>query len=371
MRSARKSRLSPLSLKVFATVLFVIGLCLPGQAQTVVGRVSGTVQDSAGAAIPNAAITITNTATNLVRTGTADENGFYTVTNLPVGTYRIEAEQKGFKKAVIADQGITADARVTVDLTLEPGQVSETVQIVGAAGETVNTTSGEVSRVIDRQQVQNLALNGRNYIQLLSVVPGVALLNDDQLELTTSLATGNQSINGNRGQTNNVTVDGGFNLQSGSNASQINNVGIDYIQEVKIQTSNFSAEYGRNSGAQVSVVTRSGGNAFHGSAFEFIRNDKLDARPFFAPGRPTLRFNNFGYSIGGPIIKDKLFFLAGRNGSTFVVFRIRNVAPCRPWQSLAVTSVNDCVALMGFRELRMMVYCEIQTLRPTRVSLQP
>ena len=312
MRSVRNFRLSPFSLKVFATVLFVFGVCAPGSGQTVVGRISGTVQDAAGAAVPNAAITITNTATNLVRTGSADQNGFYTVTNLPVGTYTIEAEQKGFKKAVIAGQNVTGDARLTVDLTLEAGDVSETVEIVGAAGETVNTTSGEVARTIDRQQVQNLALNGRNYIQLLSFVPGVALLNDDQLELTTSLATGNQSINGNRGQTNNVTIDGGFNLQSGSNASQINNLGIDYIQEVKIQTSNFSAEYGRNSGAQVSLVTRSGGNDFHGSAFEFLRNDKLDARPFFAPVRPTLRFNNFGYSIGGPIIKNKFFFFGGQ-----------------------------------------------------------
>ena len=243
---------------------------------------------------------------------TTDENGFYTVTNLPVGTYTIEAEQKGYKKALVSGQSVTADARLTVDLKLEVGEVSETVEIVGAAGETVNTTSGEVSRVIDQQQVQNLALNGRNYIQLLSLVPGVALLNDDQLELTTSLATNNQSINGNRGQTNNVTIDGGFNLQSGSNASQINNLGIDYIQEVKIQTSNFSAEYGRNSGAQVSLVTRSGGNDFHGSAFEFLRNDKLDARSFFAPVRPTLRFNNFGYSFGGPIFKDKLFFFGGQ-----------------------------------------------------------
>ncbi|HTG87706.1 MAG TPA: Plug domain-containing protein, partial [Pyrinomonadaceae bacterium] len=167
-------------------------------------------------------------------------------------------------------------------------------------------------RVIDQQQVQNLALNGRNYIQLLSLVPGVALLNDDQLELTTSLATGNQSINGNRGQTNNVTVDGGFNLQSGSNASQINNLGIDFIQEVKIQTANFSAEYGRNSGAQVSLVTRSGSNDFHGAGWEFLRNDKLDARSFFAPVRPTLRFNNFGYAFGGPIFKDKLFFFGGQ-----------------------------------------------------------
>ena len=281
-------------------------------AQTVVGRISGTVQDSNGAVVPNALIKVTNTAKNSERTVTSDANGFYTVTNLPVGLYTIEAEAKGYKKALVSGQSVTADARLTVDLKLEVGEVSETVEIVGAAGETVNTTSGEVSRVIDQQQVQNLALNGRNYIQLLSFVPGVALLNDDQLELTTSLATNNQSINGNRGQTNNVTIDGGFNLQSGSNASQINNLGIDYIQEVKIQTSNFSAEYGRNSGAQVSLVTRSGGNDFHGSAFEFIRNDKLDARAFFAPVRPTLRFNNFGYSFGGPIVKDKLFFFGGQ-----------------------------------------------------------
>lgn len=281
-------------------------------SQTVVGRISGTVQDANGAGVPNASVKVINTANNSERTVTSDDNGFYTITNLPVAVYTIEAEAKGYKKALLSGQTVTADARLTVDLKLEVGEVSETVEIVGAAGETVNTTSGEVSRVIDQQQVQNLALNGRNYIQLLSFVPGVALLNDDQLELTTSLATNNQSINGNRGQTNNVTIDGGFNLQSGSNASQINNLGIDYIQEVKIQTSNFSAEYGRNSGAQVSLVTRSGGNDFHGSAFEFLRNDKLDARSFFAPVRPALRFNNFGYSVGGPIVKDKLFFFGGQ-----------------------------------------------------------
>ena len=301
-----------LSLHICSVLLLTFAACQSALAQTVVGRISGTVQDSNGASVPNASVKVVNNATNFERTATTDENGFYTVTNLPVGSYTIEAEQKGYKKALVSGQNVTADARITVDLKLEAGEVSETVEIVAAAGETVNTTSGEVARVIDRQQVENLALNGRNYIQLLSLVPGVALINDDQLELTTSLATNNQSINGNRGQTNNVTVDGGFNLQSGSNASQINNVGIDYIQEVKIQTSNFSAEYGRNSGAQVSLVTRSGGNDFHGSVFEFIRNDKLDARSFFAPVRPTLRFNNFGYSIGGPIFKDKLFFFGGQ-----------------------------------------------------------
>ena len=339
MRGTKQTRL-PL---LWLLILILVG-CQNAFGQTVVGRISGTVQDSNGASVPNASVKVINNANNSERTVTTDEDGFYTVTNLPVGTYTLEAEQKGYKKALVSGQSVTADARLTVDIKLEVGEVSGTVEIVGAAGETVNTTSGEVSRVIDQQQVQNLALNGRNYIQLLSLVPGVALLNDDQLELTTSLATGNQSINGNRGQTNNVTVDGGFNLQSGSNASQINNVGIDYIQEVKIQTSNFSAEYGRNSGAQVSLVTRSGGNDFHGSAFEFLRNDKLDARSFFAPVRPTLRFNNFGYSFGGPIVKDKLFFFGGQE---WKYIRRLSSAQRRTVPSLAELNGNFSFRLRG------------------------
>jgi len=345
MRGTKETRLPLLwSLQICSVLLLTLIVCSSAFGQTVVGRISGTVQDSNGASIPNASVKVINSATNSERTATTDESGFYTITNLPVGTYTIEAEQKGYKKALVSGQNVTADARLTVDLKLEAGEVSETVEIVAAGGETVNTTSGEVARVIDRQQVQNLALNGRNYIQLLSLVPGVALLNDDQLELTTSLATGNQSINGNRGQTNNVTVDGGFNLQSGSNASQINNVGIDYIQEVKIQTSNFSAEYGRNSGAQVSLVTRSGGNDFHGSAFEFLRNDKLDARSFFAPVRPTLRFNNFGYSFGGPIFKDKLFFFGGQE---WKYIRRLSTAQRRTVPSLAELGGNFAQRLSG------------------------
>ncbi len=339
MRGTKQTRLPLLWL-----LILIIVASQNAFAQTVVGRISGTVQDANGAVIPNATVKVINSANNSERTATTDENGFYTITNLPVAIYTIEAEAKGYKKALISGQSVTADARLTVDMKLEVGEVSETVEIVGAAGETVNTTSGEVSRVIDQQQVQNLALNGRNYIQLLSFVPGVALLNDDQLELTTSLATNNQSINGNRGQTNNVTIDGGFNLQSGSNASQINNLGIDYIQEVKIQTSNFSAEYGRNSGAQVSLVTRSGGNDFHGSAFEFLRNDKFDARSFFAPVRPTLRFNNFGYSFGGPIVKDKLFFFGGQE---WKYIRRLSAAQRRTVPSLAELNGNFSVRLRG------------------------
>jgi hypothetical protein len=142
-------------------------------AQTVVGRISGTVQDANGAGVPNASVKVINTANNSERTVTSDENGFYTITNLPVAVYTIEAEAKGYKKALVSGQSVTADARLTVDLKMEVGEVSETVEIVGAAGETVNTTSGEVSRVIDQQQVQNLSLNGRNYIQLHSFLHGV------------------------------------------------------------------------------------------------------------------------------------------------------------------------------------------------------
>ena len=303
---------SPLA-RLCSVILLMICAGLSIHGQTIFGRISGTVRDKAGAVIPNASITVTNTATNLVRTATADEEGFYTVTNLPVGTYTVLAELKGFKKALQADNSLTADARLTVDMTLEAGEISETVQVTGTSeGETVNTTSGELARVVDKRQVQNLALNGRNYMQLVTLIPGAAILDEDQLALTTSLSISQAAINGNRPNYNSLSVDGGFNMDSGSNNSQVNNVGIDFIEEVKIQTSNFSAEYGRNAGAAVNIVTRGGGNSYHGSVFEFIRNDKLDSRNYFSPVRAKLRFNNFGWNFNGPIKKDKLFFFVGQ-----------------------------------------------------------
>jgi hypothetical protein len=309
-------------------------------AQSIVGRISGTVTDTNGGLIHGATIKVANDATASSRTVVTDDTGFYVITNLPPGNYTVTGEQQGFKKIAKTGYVLVADGRLTVDISMEPGALSEVVAVTAANTETINTISGEVARVIDGAQVRELALNGRNYLQLTTLIPGAPLLNDDQLGLMTSLST-SQPINGSRGNANNLTVDGGFNLDSGSNNSQINNVGIDFIQEVKIQTSNFSAEYGRNSGASINVITKSGGNQFHGSTFEFLRNDQLDANNFFsnargrfttdptakAPSiivpagdpragakvvdRPTLRYNNFGFSIGGPIIKDKLFFFGG------------------------------------------------------------
>ncbi|HQR35096.1 MAG TPA: carboxypeptidase-like regulatory domain-containing protein [Blastocatellia bacterium] len=303
-------------------LLLVLGFGQNLAAQTITGRISGTVTDSTGAAVPGVTVKITNEATQQARTSMTDPNGFYVATNLPVGNYTLTVEHQGFKKTAKTGYNLVADGRLSVDFALETGAVTESVEIVAATGEAVNSVSGEVARTVDQSQVQELALNGRNYLQLTTLIPGAPLLEDNALSLTTSLSV-SQPINGNRGNANNLTVDGGFNLDSGSNGSQINNVGIDFIREVSIKTSNFSAEYGRNSGASINVVTRSGENKFHGGAFENLRNDKLDANNTFnvargikadgtpAVPRPALRFNNFGANFGGPIIKDKLFIFGG------------------------------------------------------------
>jgi len=317
---------------VIVTVLCLAAFVQPAAAQDVFGRISGTVTDTQGAVIPDATITITNEQTQLSRTLKTDAHGFYVTDDLPVGMYTVSASaQQGFKAFKKTGNDLSAGARLTVDMKLEVGSNTQVVEVT-ASGETVNTVSGELARTVDSQQVQNLALNERNYVQLVSLVPGAALTAFDQTSLTTGMSTTSSSVNGRRADGNNFTVDGGFNLDSGSNATQLDNVGIDFIQQVSIKTSNFSAEYGRNSGASVNVVTRSGGNQFHGTAFEYLRNNVFDAIPpnnkvNIPPGTPTknlesiLRYNDFGWNFGGPIIHKKLFFFVGEEWK-----RIRQLA---------------------------------------------
>jgi hypothetical protein len=332
---------------IVGAILLTMACLVTASGQTIFGRISGTIKDANGGAVPNANVTITNTATNLERTATTDEDGFYTATNLPVGTYKILVARDGFKRVEQSGIVLAADARVTADLTLEVGQLTETVQIATSVGETLNTTSGELERVVNQQQVQDLALNGRNYMQLTTLIPGVPLLRDDQLAAMTDLSV-NQPVNGTRGNQNLLTVDGGFNLDSGSNNSQINNVGIDFVREVDVKTANFSAEFGRNSGASINVVTRSGENTFHGSAFEFVRNDKLDANNFFNNARnvvrPTLRYNDFGGSFGGPIKKDKFFFFGGLE---WKIIRRTSASPLRSIPSSVERNGDFSVRLRG------------------------
>ena len=230
-------------------------------AQDIFGRIVGSITDPSGAAVPNIKVTIINEATQVPRNVTADKNGYYVADELPVGTYAVTVAQQGFKTTTKIGNVLVAGGHLTVDLRLEVGAVTERVEVV-AQSVAVNTVSGEISRTVVGKEVQNAALNERNYIQLVTLVPGAALTSFDQTTFTTGQGIAPANINGQRTDSNLVTVDGGYNLDSGSNGTQLNNVGIDFIHEVNIQTSNYSAEYGRSGGASVNVVTKSGGNSF-------------------------------------------------------------------------------------------------------------
>jgi hypothetical protein len=304
MRRALRTVLTTAALLAAGTAVF---------AQATSGRISGTVMDAQGGLLPGATVTATEVRTGYVRTAVTDAQGSFVFVSLPLGTYSVSAEVEGFKKEIKTGYTLVADGRLTADFRLAVGGINESVEVT-VPGETVNTTSGEIARTVDRNQVQNLALNGRNYLQLATLIPGAPELNTNALDIMTGLGI-NTSINGSRTNASLLTVDGGFNMDSGSNNSQISNVGVDFIEEVSIKTANFSAEYGRNSGAAINVVTRTGTNELHGSAFEYLRNDSLDANSTFNNARnvakPHLKYNDFGGALGGPIQKDKLFFFVG------------------------------------------------------------
>ena len=283
----------------------------PLYGQSIFGQISGTITDASGAAVPNAKVVLTDADKQISRTVSTDDSGNYTATTLPIGTYTVVVTSEGFSTAQQQGVVVTADAKVTSNISLKIGQGSEVVEVQSGAVETINTTSGELTRVIDSRQVENLALNGRNYTQLLTLVPGAVVTNPDIFSVTTSLASNNQTINGNRSDTNNLTVDGAYNQVAGSNGSLMNNVGPDFISEVKIDTSNASAEFGRTSGPTFNIVTKSGTNAFHGGAFEFLRNSYVDATNYIARKKTQLIYNDFGFFVGGPVIHDKLFFFVG------------------------------------------------------------
>ena len=315
---------SPLRAFFAALLLLLAGAGNFAVAQDIFGRILGTVTDSSGGAVPMVKVTITNEATQVPRIVAADKNGYYVADDLSVGTYTVTAGHQGFKTITKIGNVVVAGGHLTVDLRLEVGAVTETVQ-VKATGDTVNTTSGEISTTIDFQQVQDIALNERHYETLVTLIPGAQInITDPTSLLAGSIqSTGLAFFNGQRNDGALYAVDGGFNLDSGSNNSAFNDVGIDFIREVDIESSNFSAEYGRSASAQVNVVTRSGGNQFHGTAFEYVRNQIFDAanagtKLTAAPGtpsivlRPALRYNDWGWDFGGPIKRGKLFFFGGQ-----------------------------------------------------------
>src|SRR6266498_704220 len=292
--------------------LWTIGLSIGVHAQTsTVGSISGTVRDPTGAVVPRAQVLIQEERTGFSRTVVANDEGFYSAPSLPFGRYSVSTAPQGFKKFVSSGLDLHVNENLVVNLTLEIGPVSETVTVSNEA-EPVETRSGEVSSLVSEKQVAELPLNGRNYAALLLVVPGVSPSDNFTPRGTGLDSFVSVSVNGNSSNQNLWTVDGVNNMDVGSNETLLVYPSIDSIQEFRVERNSFSAEFGQAQGAVINLITKGGTNQFHGTAFEFLRNDVLDANDFFLnrAGKPkaSLRYSNFGFNFNGPIKKNRAFF---------------------------------------------------------------
>ncbi|HEY4843407.1 MAG TPA: carboxypeptidase regulatory-like domain-containing protein [Terriglobales bacterium] len=282
-------------------------------AQQATAKIVGIVTDQQGAVVPGVKITVTNTATNVSTAATTDKGGFYQALNLPIGTYRVTARQTGFRPLEVLTTPLEINQSFRVDMKLEVGAASEQVLVESqsAGVETVNPTLGES---VTSRPIVDMPLNGRNVLSLALLQPGVTEDNPDDGSTT-------QGFNIGGGRTDSVTylLDGGLNNELLGNGVVLN-PNPDSIAEFRILTSNYGAEYGRNGAGIISVVTKSGSNTFHGSAFDFVRNTDFDANSYFnneqvpALPRNNLKRNQFGGTLGGPIIKNKLFFFTSYQG---------------------------------------------------------
>src|SRR5438067_3934334 len=293
-------------------VLVLVGaLFFTAYAQTTtVGTISGTVRDEKGAIVPKAEVSIQSESTGTSRTVTSDDNGFYLAPSLPAGLYTISTAPHGFKKTIASGVDLHVAENRVVNLDLQVGQLTETVTVSSDASP-VETRSGEISSLITEKQVTELPLNGRNYAQLALMVPGVSPVTQAGAGGAFGTAgTGldshvDMSVNGNQSNANMWTVDGVNNMDVGSNATLLVFPSIDSIQEFRVERNSFSAEYGQAQGAVINLITKGGSNQFHGTFFEFLRNDVLNASDFFnnrgGQPRPELRYNNFGFNFSGPL----------------------------------------------------------------------
>jgi hypothetical protein len=305
-----------LSLVAIAALLTLAALPFAG-AQSTGGRIRGTVSDPSGGAVAAAKVTLINEATNVTRDVDTGSNGEYLLIEVPVGSYEIDVTQQGFKKYVRKGIVLDLNQAISVDIVLQIGAAAETVEVTGAPP-VVDTSSTQLGAVVNERASTQLPLNQRDVYQLLQLQPGV----QSQLGNDTfygSDKAGVVTVNGGRGRANNYSVNGGDGNDLFANLPAIE-PSPDSIEEFRVITNSFDAEYGRNSGAVVNVVTKSGTNQIHGSFYEFFRNDVLNAHPFtfFQAPKPEFRQNQFGGTMGGPIRKDKTFFFASYEGRRVV-----------------------------------------------------
>lgn len=290
-----------------------------GAAQTTTGSLTGTVTDSSGASVPNVAVTVTEQGRRLTQSAETDEAGRFVFTTLQPGNYTVEVKAKGFKTLKRENVTLQANDRLALGvITLEVGQVDQVIEVV-AQTTALKTESAERSDVLVTKQLENVAVNGRSYLALAALTPGVVSTGNFQTAGTAGL--GAISANGARMNQNQLTLNGISNVDTGNNGDQLATISLDSVQEYRILTGVYQAEFGRSSGAQISVVSKSGTNSFHGSGYYYRRHDSLNANDWLSnrDGRTKklYRFNNPGYTIGGPVWipgipfnknKDKLFF---------------------------------------------------------------
>src|SRR5580704_4816926 len=313
----RKFSSRRLLLRVFAFGL--VAICAGfaariAQAQLTNGDVIGTVTDTSGAVIPGAKVTLTNIGTHIAASTMTNGTGDYTFNLLNPGQYMVTIEAQGFKKLVIPGFALAAGDRLRENANMETGSVEETVEVTAAAP-LLQTDSSTVQSTVTEKSVQDLPLNGRNFINLVQVQPGVNAGSPNAISSgnrpNDRAATSTVSANGQADMYNNEMIDG---MDNNVRAQGLMGVSpsIDAIAEVQVQTNNLSADVGFAAGAVVNIITKSGNDTFHGSAFEYFRNDIFDARDWFAKAgttpKPEYRQNQFGGSIGGPIVKNKTFF---------------------------------------------------------------
>ena len=291
-------------------LLLVVGLVSASpstaSAQTSTSRITGRVIDAKQASVPGATVTVTNEATGVSHTQTTTDAGLYAFEALPVGDYAVAVELTGFKKFLKTGNHLEVNTPLNLDVTLEVGQVSETVTVQGGA-EQLQTTNATLGNVVEQKAIETLPLNGRNPLTLLLLEPGV-------VQRSFGGAGSGVHVNGSRDRAFNVTIDGiEANESSVPNpVSNLYRINPDNVQEFKVTTNNATAEEGRNSGASISIATRAGTSDFHGTVFGFYRNDALNANEWFAnaqkTAKPVIRMGQYGFEVGGPIKKNKTFF---------------------------------------------------------------
>lgn len=286
-------------------MLFV---CAGAFAQTSTTRISGTVLDASGAVVPRATVTLTNDATGVAERQETTDAGLYSFPSVPAGTYTLKVEAAGFRTAVRGGVVLQVNTPVNLDVTLEVGAPTESV-VVSASAEILQTASATLGNVVEQRAIVNLPLNGRNPLTLLMYERGV-----------TQRSGNTVTVNGARPTANNVTIDG-IEANESSYSNPTNNVfrlNPDNVQEFKVTTLNPTPEEGRNSGANISIATRSGTNEFHGTLFHYFRNTALNAHEFFAKAqgtaKPVIQLNQYGFEVGGPVVKNRTFFFANWQG---------------------------------------------------------